>query len=286
MENIRKININDKEYPSALKRIKDAPKFLYLKGNFPPLPYFAIVGTRRCSNHGKQIAFQIAKNLTEAGITIVSGMARGIDTSCHKGCLEAGGKTIAVLGTGLDEKSIYPKENLELSQQILDSQGALVSELAPATPGYASNFPKRNRIISGLCLGVLVVEAKQRSGSLITARYALEQERKLFAVPGNISFLNSEGTNSLIKKGAILTRNANDVLKELNLPLQEKPEIMGTRQGKKGLVLSVLLQEPLHIDKIIKITKLGPSEVAAALSILEIEGRIKNLGGNIYTILR
>ena len=215
MKEIRKIGIENREYPKLLKKIEDSPKSLYIKGEIPNGPCFAIVGTRQCSSYGKRIALEIASNLTEAGFIIVSGMARGIDTFAHKGCLEAGGKTIAVLGTGLDEKSIYPKENLTLSHEILEKGGCLISEYAPETSVHKSNFPQRNRIISGLSLGILVIEAKIKSGTLITARWAELQKRKVFATPGSIYSLNSKGPHLLIKKGAILVEKTEDILKEL-----------------------------------------------------------------------
>lgn len=287
MEKIVKIDISDKKYPKILKRIVDPPSSLYIRGELPPQPCFAIVGTRLCSPYGKQIAFQIAKDLAEAGVVIVSGMAKGIDAFSHKGCLEAGGKTIAVLGTGLDEKSIYPQENIGLSRDILEKGGALISEYPPLTPGYAANFPKRNRIISGLSLGVLVVEAKMKSGSQITARCAALQKRKVFAVPGSIYSLNSKGSHYLIKHGAVLVESAEDILKKLNIKVKQKEgSFSKTGNEKENLVLSSLLQEAAHIDKIIKITKLPSSEVIGLLAILEIKGKVRNLGANNFTILK
>jgi len=218
MNEIRQIPITDKDYPEALRKISNPPPTLYVRGNlFPDERCFAIVGTRQSSAYGKQIALQISKDLTEAGLTIVSGLAPGIDTFAHKAVIEKDKRTIAVLGTGLDEKYIYPKENIWLAKKILESNGCLVSEYPPETPASKLTFPQRNRIISGLSLGVLIVEAKKKSGSLITANWAKNQGRKIFAIPGSIDSPNSKGPNYLIKKGAILTESANDILKELNL---------------------------------------------------------------------
>ena len=215
---IKTINLEDKDYPLLLKNIINPPKTLYIKGEIlRNEKCFAIVGTRRCSEYGKSIAFSIARDLSKAGFTIVSGMAIGIDTSAHKGSLEINKRTIAVLGTGIDEQSIYPQENLELSDEILKNNGCLISEYPAENRGSKFTFPERNRIISGLSLGVLVVEANFGSGALITARHAQEQKRKIFAIPGSINSINSRGCHDLIKKGAKLVENAYDILKELSL---------------------------------------------------------------------
>ncbi len=293
MEEIKKIEIGDKKYPELLRKIEDPPKILYLRGElFPNKPCFAIVGTRRCSSYGKQVALEIAGNLTEAGLIIVSGMARGIDTFAHKGVLERGGKTIVVLGTGLDEKSIYPQENLRLAREIVKKGGCLISEFPPETPGFKSNFPARNRIISGLSLGVLVVEAKKRSGALITANWARKQKRKIFAIPGPIHSLNSWGPNFLIKKGAKLVTSANDILKELNsaeqLNLQEilKSRELKGRTPEEDLILKVLKEKSLSIDKIIEKTNLPAAIVASALTHLETKNKVRNLGRNIFGLAK
>ena len=290
-EKIKIVKLEDKEYPLLLKKIANPPKILYIKGELlKKEKCFAIVGTRRSSNYGKEIAFSIAKDLSEAGLTIVSGMARGIDTFAHKGALDvlrAGGRTIAVLGTGIDEKSLYPKENLKLARKILENKGCLVSEYPPGSPGLKQNFPERNRIISGLSLGVLIVEAKFGSGALITANWAKMQGKKIFALPGSIHFPNSQGCHFLIKQGAKLAENANDILKEFNLPCLTS----GVKQVKgktleEQLILEVLKQENLHIDKIIEKTKLSPQVVSSILTLMEIENKVKNLGGNVYIITR
>ena len=290
---IKTITIKDKEYPGKLKKIPNPPQALYVRGDLSIAKKncFAIVGARRCSSYGKQIAMEIAGDLAEAGIIIVSGMAKGIDTAAHQGCLERKGKTIAVLGTGIDEKSIYPQENLKLSREIIKTGGAVISEFSADTPGYKSNFPSRNRIISGLCSGILIVEAKHKSGALITARNALEQNKKLFAIPGPIHILNSQGTNSLIKQGkAKLVESAQDILKELNLQklnfqYNKKQEIKGANK-QENLILSALKQGAMDIDKIIEKTKLQPQEVAGTLSVLEIRNKVRNLGANTFALKR
>ena len=287
MEEIKEININNKDYPELLKKIKNPPKVLYVKGNiFPDEPCFAIVGTRRFSSYGKQVALGIAGDLAEAGLIIVSGLAPGIDTFVHQATVERRTQTIAVLGTGIDEKSIYPQSNLRLAQKIIEKGGALISEYRPGTRGTQFTFPQRNRIIAGLSLGVLVVEAKEKSGALITAHYALEQGRKVFAIPGSIYSSNSRGSHNLIKKGAKLIENANDILRELNLPIKNKAETTTGKTKEENLVLEALREESLYIDKVIEKTKLQASVVSSTLSTLEIKGQIRNLGGSIYALSR
>ena len=218
MPKIKTISIEDNHYPELLKRISEPPKTLYFRGEILPTENcFAIVGTRHCSNYGKQIALEIGGGLAESGFTIVSGLAEGIDTYSHLAAVERKKRTIAVLGTGLDEKSIYPQSNLKLVKKILETGGCLISEYPPGTHGSKFTFPERNRIISGMSLGILVIEAKKRSGSLITAMWAKRQGKKVFAVPGLVHSLNSKGCHYLIKKGATLVENTNDILKELKL---------------------------------------------------------------------
>ena len=287
LKEIKTIKIGDKEYPKLLKGIKDPPEVLYVRGELNPEENcFAVVGTRMASAYGKQVALEIAGDLAEAGLTIVSGMAPGIDTFVHQATLERKGRTIAVLGTGLDEKSIYPQSNLKLAKKILETGGCLISEYPPGTPGSKFTFPNRNRIISGLSLGVLVVEAKQKSGALITAHHAFEQKRKVFAIPGSIHSLNSKGCHYLIKKGAKLVENANDILKELNLPELTSPGLMRGETEEENLILGVLKEGVLDIDKIIEKTKLSAATVASTLAVLEIKGKVRNLGGNTYAINR
>ena len=286
MNEIKEITIEDKNYPQLLKKIKNPPKKLYYLGEiFPKENCFAIVGTRRCSNYGKEIAYKIASELAQENLTIVSGFAPGIDTIAHKAAIEKGKRTIAVLGTGLDRKYIYPKSNLKLIDKILENGGAIISEFEPKTPATKYTFPQRNRIISGISLGVLVVEAKIPSGALITANYAKEQKRKIFAVPGSIFSQTSKGCHFLIKNGAKLVESAEDILKELRIKkLKSKEREIKGKTPEENLILEALKEGALHIEKIIEKTKLSPSKVLTTLSILEIEGKIKNLGGQVYAI--
>jgi len=302
MEEIKNVSIQTKNYPRLLKKIKNPPEDLYYKGILPKDTEncFAIVGTRMASVYGKQVTLEIAQDLAEAGLIIVSGLAPGIDTFAHQAVVEIKKRTIAVLGTGLDEKSIYPQSNLKLAEEILENNGCLISEYPPGTRGTQFTFPQRNRIIAGLSLGILVVEAKpphqnfwcggkQKSGSgaLITARYAFEQNRKVFAIPGPIHSSNSKGCHYLIKKGAVLVENANDILNELKIKnLKEKERENNGETPEEALILSILKEGALNIEKIIEKTKLPASSVASNLAILEIKGKIRNLGANIYALSR
>ncbi|MBO4292929.1 MAG: DNA-processing protein DprA [Clostridia bacterium] len=212
MNQIKEISILDENYPELLKSIYDPPKCLYVVGNIEILnsPGIAIVGCREATEYGKKAAMYFSYNLAKQGITIVSGLARGIDSYSHIGALQAKGNTIAVIGSGLD--IIYPKENEQLAKKIIEQGGAIISEYPLGTRPTQDHFPARNRIISGLSKAVLVVEAKEKSGSLITADFAMEQGKEVYAVPGNINSLNSVGTNNLIKDGAIPVSNFSDIL--------------------------------------------------------------------------
>lgn len=214
---IQTITIKDKDYPQNLKQIYDAPIVLYLKGNRKLLneKFIAMVGCRLCTSYGASTAKKIAYDLSLNNINIISGLARGIDKYSHIGCLNAKGKTIGVLGCGLDR--IYPDENKKLAEEIINNNGAIISEYVIGTKPLAKNFPRRNRIISGISDGVVVVEAKEKSGTLITVDFALEQGKELYVVPGNINSQNSYGTNELIKQGAKVLTKAEDILEDLNL---------------------------------------------------------------------
>ncbi len=285
---IKTINFGDKNYPSQLKTIKNPPSTLYYKGNLlENEKCIAVIGTRKCSLYGKQVTLEITGELAKADLTIVSGLAPGIDTFAHLAAIEQNRRTIAVLGTGIDEKSIYPRTNIKLAEKIIEKGGLLISEYPPGTRGTRFTFPQRNRIISGLSLGVVVIEAKEKSGSLITAKYAFQQKKKVFAVPNSIYSANSQGTNLLIKQGAKLITNANDVLKELSLKnkLLSKNELIYGENEEENLILNTLKKEKsLHIDEIIKRTKIPTAKTTATLAILEIKGKVRNLGGNIYTL--
>jgi len=282
---IKKISIENDNFPSHLKKIPNPPKVLYFKGNFiPEETRIAIVGTRRNSAYGKQVALSIASDLAKMGITVVSGMAPGIDTFSHTACVNKGKRTIAVLGTGIDRKSIYPKSNLELSEKIIKTGGCLISEFPPGTRGTRFTFPKRNRIISGLSLGTLVVEAKKKSGSLITANWTLKQQKKLFAVPGSIYSSNSKGVHSLIKRGAKLVESTEDILKELNLTSKIRDSKINPSNRKEKLIINTLKKGPLHVDQIIKKSGLKPSVVSTTLSLMESSNKARELGGGKWAL--
>ncbi len=214
---IKEINIDDIEYPNLLSEIKNKPKKLYVVGNIEILrrKAISIVGARECTKYGEIVAKKLAYNLAKQNIVIVSGLARGIDKYAHVGAIEAEGKTIAVVAHGLD--IIYPKENLEIARKIVELGGAIVSEYPVGIKPEVKNFPARNRIISGLSMGTIVVEAEKKSGALITANYALEQGRNVYAVPGNVFSKKSEGTNSLLKYGAEPVIDVNDIIKQINI---------------------------------------------------------------------
>ena len=311
------VTINDDAYPPLLKQIHDPPVLLYIIGEFPlqNAPSIAIVGSRSPTGYGKTISHQLSHQLAERGITVVSGFARGIDTCVHRGALEAGGHTIAVFGCGLS--IIYPETNRALATEIIES-GALISEFPMTMPPRGNNFPRRNRVISGLTLGTLVVEASDRSGSLITARHAAEQGREVFAVPGQIFSNVSRGTHSLINQGATLINSVDDLLDALP---QDYTKILGgespeaTRQpppSKRSdkvappqsaeeksapvpqpkaelnltpdeqTVLSVIDTSSIHIDEITRVTQLPIGKVSSLLVMLELKGIVQQLPGKQF----
>ncbi len=275
-------SIKDSEYPFNLKTIFDPPFVLYVRGKLKKEDEnsVAMVGTRRATNYGKIIARRLGRDLAKEGITVVSGMARGIDTSAHWGALEAGGRTIAVLGCGIDV--IYPFENKELMERIVE-KGAVISEFPLGAIPQAQNFPRRNRIISGLSKGVVVIEAPFKSGALITANFALEQGRAGFAVPGNIPNPYSHGSNLLIKEGAKLVEDVEDILEELNIYLrEEKAKPSPCLSNEEKIMMNYLSEEPLHIDVLVKKSNLSPAKVAENLIRLEIKGLVRELPGKLF----
>lgn len=286
---IKVYTINDNEYPENLKNIYDPPPVLYVKGELikEDLLAVSIVGSRKASGYGLKVAERIALRLAELGITIVSGMALGIDSAAHRGALAAKGRTIAVFACGL--KYVYPMTNYRLSREILKS-GAIISEYPFDTEAYPAQFPARNRIISGMSLGVIVVEAGEKSGSLITADFALEQGREVFAVPGNINSSNSKGTNALIKSGAKLISKIEDIIEELNLSViyKEKNNINkydnSDISSEESRILSFLKDKGGGKDEIAAATALQPGQVMAALTMLEIKGLVQQIGG-IYLLI-
>jgi len=276
------ITYSDQRYPVLLKQIADPPPFIYLKGEAQLLntPSIAIVGARRASFYGSKTATNLATNLAELGITVVSGLARGIDAAAHQGALQAGGNTIAVLGCGLD--IVYPLENKKLYAEI-KKQGAIISEFPLGTPPLSQNFPVRNRLISGLSLGVVVVEAAFRSGSLITARLALEQGKEVFAVPGSISSFYSKGTHALIKQGAKLVENVMDIVEELNLSVpKETSEHYNIKLDPFSERIISLLHTPKNLEEIALNLKESVVDVSSILTLLEVQGLVKQLPGKKY----
>ena len=289
-DKIEVIKKSSRDYPKILKEIPDAPKQLYVRGSLPKDHNlnFAIVGTRAASDYGRTLAFKIAKELAELGFNIVSGLALGIDTQAHLGALEGKGWTTAVMGSAIDDNSIYPSENLNLVKKIISSGGAVISEYEPGTKSEIWFFPERNRIISGLSQGVLVVEAPEKSGALITARAALEQNREVFAIPGSIFSKNSHGTNNLIKSGAKMVTTVDDILEELNLAdLKTKKGIKEEENltEEEKIILNIIEKESIHIDKICKMSKMAAGQVLSIVSVLEIRGIIKNIGGSKFVKL-
>jgi DNA processing protein len=277
---------DDPAYPAALRNTPDPPLFLYVKGSLLPEDgnAVAIVGTRKPTHYGITITRRIASELASAGFTIVSGMARGIDTLAHQGALGVKGRTIAVLGCGIDVA--YPPENKGLMEQI-SRNGAVVTENPFGTKPEAGYFPARNRIISGLSRGTAIIEAATDSGSLITANYALEQGRKLFAVPGNIGSLTSKGTNSLIKQGATLVESAEDILKDLGTAGPAKQPARESRPlpvltPQEETVFRCITNEPKHIDGIMNECSIAAGKLSAVLIGLELKGLVKQLPGKYY----
>lgn len=275
----------DSAYPANLKRISDPPPVLYGWGSFEYGDDIAvaIVGTRNPTPMGTFTAKDFASKLCYQGLTIISGMARGIDSEAHRGAIEANGRTIAVLGSGLDKP--YPIENESLMEKIA-GQGIVISEFPLGTDPYAKNFPARNRIISGLSLGVVVVEAAQDSGSLITAGFALEQGRDVFAVPGNIENDRSKGPHKLIRQGAKLVETYQDILVELSIPQLSGAEIQAADSlalnELEQKIMTVMRREPLHIDHILRMAALAPAQVSSTLTQLELRGLVKRYPGQLY----
>ncbi|OGI40222.1 MAG: DNA protecting protein DprA, partial [Candidatus Moranbacteria bacterium RIFOXYB1_FULL_44_23] len=245
----------------------------------------AVVGSRKFTEYGQRTTQNLCRDLVRAGLTIVSGLALGIDAIAHRATLAAEGSTIAVLGTGIDDDTIYPRDNFNLAKDILAKGGTLLTEYPPHTPSLKQNFPARNRIMAGLTLGTLVIEAALDSGSLITAGFALEAGREVFAVPGSIFSPQSAGANFLIKSGAKLVESATDVLQELNLAERDQPKLQKiyepkTREEEK--VWNTLSSDPLHVDRLVKLTRLNPATIGSTLATLEIEGVVRNIGGQNY----
>lgn len=277
-------------YPAGLRQVPAAPPLLYVASTLTEADRWAVavVGTRRLTTYGRQITRELVTGLVHSGVTVVSGLARGIDIIAHKTALEMGGRTIAVLGSGLD--AIYPPEHRTIAAQIVQNgQGALVSEYALGVQPDARNFPPRNRIISGLTLGTVVVEAGEPSGALITANFALEQNREVFAVPGNINSPASRGPNRLIQQGAKLVTRVEDILEELNLTLvteQVAVQLALPESAEEAALLATLTAQPTHIDDLSRETGLPAALVSSTLTLMELKGIVQQVGGMNYVRVR
>jgi DNA protecting protein DprA len=287
-QNIHILTWEDDAYPQRLKEIDQPPPVLYIRGEYLPEDLFAvaIVGTRRVTPYGRQITEELSSFLVANGITVISGLARGVDSIAHQTALKAGGRTMGVLGSGVDK--IYPPEHRALAEKMVE-RGAIISDYAPGTPPDASNFPPRNRIISGLSLAVVVIEAGETSGALITAEFAAEQGREVFAVPGSILAPQSKGTNKLIQNGALPLLSVNDLMQALDLTR------MGAHKTARKIIpadetearlMSVLGVEPLHVDEIRNQTELPIEKVSATLALMELKGMVRQVGGMNYVAVR
>src|SRR3989344_5826437 len=277
---IRFIKKENPLYPSLLREIIDPPPGIYFLGELPDekIPRLAMVGTRRATGAGKLLAKKIAEELTRVGISIVSGLAMGIDTASHEGAVRAQGKTIAVLGNGLD--SIYPRQNENLASRILELGGAIISEYPSGTPAFPGQFLERNRIVSGMCLGTIIIEAPARSGVLATARLAAEQGREVFIFPGPHNHPNYYGSHKLMRDGARLVTSTNDILEDLGwnskIALSKNENQMSLRLGDRDIapeekiILEIIKRvgEPLSVDRIIELTKLEPRVINQAIAVL------------------
>ena len=285
---VKVIKITDEVYPSILKEIYDPPPLLYVRGSFAPQDKWSlsIVGTRYPTYYGREVTQQIAGELASNSITIVSGLAKGIDSIAHRAALDAGGRTIAVLGCGLD--IVYPSQHANLAREIIE-QGALVSECPLGTPPKRENFPLRNRIMSGLSLGVLIVEGKKESGARITVERALEQNREIFAVPGSVLSPTSWLPNQLIQEGAKLVRNAEDIMEELNLTMavqHAEAKALLPATELESVILQHISTEPTHIDEVQRQCALPIATISSTLALMELKGMVRQVGGMNYVTVR
>jgi len=282
MDDIYKLN----EIPEPLKEIPQPPKVLYIRGNIPSkdMIYLAVVGSRKYTSYGKDICEKLIKGLKGYPIVIVSGLAIGIDSIAHKSALENGLKTIAFPGSGLDNNILHPRQNVKLAQEIIDNDGCLISEMEPNLKATLYSFPQRNRLMAGISKAVLIIEAEEKSGTLITARMALDYNRDVLAVPGSVFSSNSDGTNWLIKQGAIPVTSSEDILLALEFNI-EKPKQTDKEKytdcGKDEMKIIELLREPMSRDELIRESGFSISEANALLSIMEIKELIKEELGEI-----
>lgn len=293
LEKLARLNVSiltwdSPDYPKSLQSMVDSPPTLYVRGTLIPEDEWAIavVGTRQATAYGKECTRLIVSGLARNGITVVSGLAYGIDTEAHQTAIDSGGRTIAVLGCGVD--IIYPADNKKLGQAIIE-QGALISEYPLGTNPESGNFPRRNRIISGLSLGVLFVEGTIQSGARITTDYALEQGREVFAVPGSILRASGSGSNYLIQNGAKLVTGVNDILEELNLTMvaqHVEARAVIPENEVEAKLLKQLSLDPVHVDDLGQITGLNASEIASTLTLMELKGQVRQVGGMNYVLAR
>ena len=282
---IRALTPEDAGFPAALRRIPDAPELLYIRGDYIPRPSVAIVGSRRDTRYGREMARRIARDLAEAGVTVVSGLARGIDTAAHQGAVQAGGVSVGVLGCGLD--SIYPKENTELAGSMLRCGGCVISEYPAAAQPLPYHFPHRNRLISGLADGVLLIEATLRSGTQSTVNHALEQGKTVFALPGNVDAPGSELPLRLLKEGAELCTCASDIITHLGLNATVQPEEKAAPPAKSDdPVLNALEREEKTFEELLEETGVPAPSLTARLSLMELEGLIERRPGRAYALVR
>ncbi len=283
------VTINDDEYPETLKEIHNPPYLLYYRGAIKDerdAQAIAIVGTRKITTYGSRVTEDISRGLTNRNCSIVSGLALGVDSVAHTACLASGGRTIAVLANGLE--SVYPTSHTQLANRIISSGGLILSEFPIGTKSFKSNFPQRNRIISGLAMGTLIVEAAEKSGSLITAKHALEQNREVFAVPGSVFSATSSGPHLLISQGATLVTSADDIIASLNM--QQSTNIYARKEKTPDdplheEIYSLIGNEPIHTDDIVKQSKLDARKIHSILVTMELKGYLKDVGGGHYVRL-
>ena len=285
---VQAVTWDDPDYPRNLRQVYSPPPLLYVRGSLEKRDEWAvaIVGTRQASAYGKEAARSFSAGLARVGVTVVSGLARGIDAEAHRACLDAGGRTMAVLGCGVDV--IYPQQHVRLAAEIVE-HGALLSEYPLGTQPQAVNFPPRNRIISGMSLGAIVVEADSSSGALITAGFAAEQGREVFAVPGSIFAKSSRGANRLIQRGAKLVTTVTDVLEELNLTMvsqQAQAQAVLPENETEAVLLQHISAEPLHVDDLRRAVSLPIAQVSSTLALMELKGMVRQVGGMHYVLAR
>jgi DNA processing protein len=287
---IETVTIGKKGYPPLLSEITDPPPVLFYRGTLPDpeRPSVSVVGTRKCTNYGKQMTEAISADLGEQGVVVVSGLALGVDGYAHGATLSKKGTTVAVLGSGVDRFHIHPSSHQALSERILEEGGAIVSEYPPGFSPTLYSFPARNRIIAGLSLGVVVTEAPTTSGALITAARALDYNRDVFAVPHPVGSVLGEGCNTLIRRGAALVTSADDIMDNLQLQHQlktQKTANTAPEDPKEALIYNELLNGPKHIDALIKATKIPSRNLTGMLTLLEMRGKVRNNGGMTYSWL-